>query len=606
MCHCCANAPHHILGDTYQPACIILTDQCFPAALPATNSETRCPIIIRVEDGTLSDILASFRKTIGKVKLPVGTVILISSLSHLARVGTAAYVADLHATIRAIEEDYGNRVRAVHGMPILAENLDDGPTARALWDTLDWLENVDKRAKHMLPNSTYNLKELSLLAGETVGGLATARLHLRLPAGFRNSDQAAFMLGSCSRLGNKVSAISMEELPAAVATLIGELNEEFAVNLDPAPNLSAGSGTTSCKNPEDITILIAGSSHASRLANVLADSHPHLVDISVGGWKLNEDSAVEMAEEIGDHLSETTGKAAVIVQLFDNSIYFGKLPDGTRKEPFKEDGQYHVEGELDTISKERMRELFDIAAPVFRAAKNVPTFVLGPIPRYMTTSCCEEPDHVTNFEDADYAANIAGGVSALGRHLRQLVWHKRWKNVVVLNTPELMGIAGSYSVEEAAVRLRDVMVLWGTSDPVHPTTEAYRSLATAVLDVLRAKVLGTGDESSSTEHGGRGVKRPREERAGRRLDWMVASETAVSRRTMEGRGGHGGRGRGGGGHGDKSSPRDRDDRSRSRAPDRSGNSSYSYNYGSGSGFKRGRGGSGGRGGYGGQGRRGNW
>ena len=536
----------------------------------------------------------------------MGTVILVSSLSHLARVGTAAYAADLHSTIRTIEEDYGNRVRAVHGLPIMAETLDDSTTARALWDLLDWLESIDKRAKHTLPNSTEYLKDLCLLSEELGEFMASARIHMRLPAGFRNGDQAAFMLGGCTRLGSQVAAITMEEMPTAVSTLIDELNAEFAVNLDPKPNLCAtqNAGSGGAGNPDEITVLLAGASHASRLANILVVDHPRLIDMAVGGWKLDENSAREMATEIEEHLKEAGGKAAVIVQLFDNNIYFGKLPDGTRRQPFKEDGKYHVEGELDTISKERMKELFDMAAPIFRAAKNVPTLVLGPIPRYMSTSCCDDPDHLTNLEDADYAANIAGGVCALGRHLRQLVWHKRWKNVVVINTAELMGIYGTYSIEEAAVRLREVMVLWGDSDPVHPTPAAYENLAKAVHDLLRAKVLGTGDESSATEDGARGVKRPREERTGRRPDWMVASETAVARRTNDCRGGHSGRARGGGwgpaaGGGGRSGRGESDN----RAPDRSGYSVYGSGSGSGHSSKRGRGGFSGRGGSGGRGSR---
>jgi hypothetical protein len=96
----------------------MLTDQCFPAALPAKAGHL-CPAIIRVEDGTLADIWACFQKSIGKTKLPVGSVIVLSSLSHLVRVGTAAYAADLQAALTNIEREYGNRVKAVHGLPVL-------------------------------------------------------------------------------------------------------------------------------------------------------------------------------------------------------------------------------------------------------------------------------------------------------------------------------------------------------------------------------------------------------------------------------------------------------------------------------------------------------
>jgi hypothetical protein len=546
MCHCCINGPHHILGDTYQPACIVLSDQNFPAALPATKQEAKCPIIIRVEDGTLGDLLASFRKTIGKVKIPVGSVILISSLSHLARVGTAAYAADLQSILAAIEEDYGNRVRAAHGVPIIAADIADPVTARALWDVLDWLEGTDKRAKYMLPDTAYMLKEICLLAGDPGGELATARMHLRLPTGFRNKETAAFMLGGCCRLSGTISAPDPENLTDLVATMTKELNTVFAVNIDATPDLCA-SGTAAGGpggNRDSLTIIVAGASHVSRLAGAMMPDHNDIIDMSIGGWKLNTEAAEEMAAEIAEHLHNTSGKAVVMIQLFDNSIFFGKLPDGSRRDPYKAEGKFHVEGELDTIGLTEMKELFETAGPIFRAARSVPTLVLGPIPHYVTDGCCEEPDHVTNLEDADYAASVSGGVRALGCHLRQIVWHKRWKNVTVVNTAELMGIGGSYSVEESAARLKDVMELWGTADPVHPTKEAYNNLAKAMLDLACAKAHG-GEDEPGQDGEQRGTKRPREEQTGRRPEWMAASVTAVSRRGPEGRGGHWGESRGG-------------------------------------------------------------
>jgi hypothetical protein len=44
------------------------------------------------------------------------------------------------------------------------------------------------------------------------------------------------------------------------------------------------------------------------------------------------------------------------------------------------------------------------------------------------------------MQEEDYTAKISVKVRDLGRQLRQLVWHKRWKNVYVLNTAEIMGI----------------------------------------------------------------------------------------------------------------------------------------------------------------------
>ena len=92
--------------------CIFCSDQCFPACLPA-SSGGQCCAIIRVEDGGLHKIIAATRNILGGKKLPVGSVILLCSASHLARVGTAKYASDLVDCFKAIESEYGNSVRAV-------------------------------------------------------------------------------------------------------------------------------------------------------------------------------------------------------------------------------------------------------------------------------------------------------------------------------------------------------------------------------------------------------------------------------------------------------------------------------------------------------------
>ncbi|MFN9943102.1 MAG: hypothetical protein ACK56I_26900, partial [bacterium] len=51
--------------------------------------------------------------------VPAGTVVLISSASHLAAVGTAAYAEDLVRAFRAIRAVYETGITVMHGIPLL-------------------------------------------------------------------------------------------------------------------------------------------------------------------------------------------------------------------------------------------------------------------------------------------------------------------------------------------------------------------------------------------------------------------------------------------------------------------------------------------------------
>ena len=71
----------------------VLSNQSFPACFPA-GGEGNCLKIIRLEDGSLSDLTAVFLDTVANYAIPAGSVVLIHSLSYLTWVGPAAYAED--------------------------------------------------------------------------------------------------------------------------------------------------------------------------------------------------------------------------------------------------------------------------------------------------------------------------------------------------------------------------------------------------------------------------------------------------------------------------------------------------------------------------------
>ncbi len=64
--------------------------------------------ILQVENASLSDLTAVFLATLEGFAVPAGTIVLISSVSHLVAVGAAAYAEDLVRAYRAVRAVYGN------------------------------------------------------------------------------------------------------------------------------------------------------------------------------------------------------------------------------------------------------------------------------------------------------------------------------------------------------------------------------------------------------------------------------------------------------------------------------------------------------------------
>ena len=98
-------APHSLAESIRDglPIVIFLTDQTFPPVLPPTG-DGNCSVIIRVEDSELWELeevfydrFKSFCKPHGS--LPSGSLVLVGSMSHLAKNGLNFYAPILVETM---------------------------------------------------------------------------------------------------------------------------------------------------------------------------------------------------------------------------------------------------------------------------------------------------------------------------------------------------------------------------------------------------------------------------------------------------------------------------------------------------------------------------
>jgi hypothetical protein len=85
-----------------------------PPVLPSTGGGDSLAII-RTESGTLDKLVSAFLDLVRDYEVPVGTVVVISSLTHLGRVGTAVYAWDLFKALTRLREGYGGLWRFYQG-----------------------------------------------------------------------------------------------------------------------------------------------------------------------------------------------------------------------------------------------------------------------------------------------------------------------------------------------------------------------------------------------------------------------------------------------------------------------------------------------------------
>jgi hypothetical protein len=94
-----------------------------PVLSPGTacggGGDADCAAIIQVENSSPHDLANAFLDLGRGFDVPVGTVVVISSASHLGRGGTAAYAGDVVRAAVRIREVYGKNVRVVHRFPLI-------------------------------------------------------------------------------------------------------------------------------------------------------------------------------------------------------------------------------------------------------------------------------------------------------------------------------------------------------------------------------------------------------------------------------------------------------------------------------------------------------
>jgi len=122
-------------------------------------------------------------------------------------------------------------------------------------------------------------------------------------------------------------------------------------------------------------------------------------DLTQGGWRLERTKIKSMAEDIETAIvSVDREKAVLVLQILDNDLYFGAGEEGEAKAPYKSfDKKYYIEGKLAVATEEMLKDRFIDAMPIFRAGRELPTVLVGPLPRYAMAKCCDNEAHVTNF-----------------------------------------------------------------------------------------------------------------------------------------------------------------------------------------------------------------
>ncbi len=133
--------------------------------------------------------------------------------------------------------------------------------------------------------------------------------------------------------------------------------------------------------------------------------------------------------------------------------------------------------------KAAVKDLVQQIAPVLKALGNLRKLIMMPLARYWVAPCCGDPTHTVNYHTVGFLPRLGDAIASLRDSIRDAFFVKKVPNFWVLCPNRMIGV-GQRRQEPTDEEAAKAAALWG-SDPVHPTSAAYRLIAESLEEDLR-------------------------------------------------------------------------------------------------------------------------
>ena len=109
-----------------------------------------------------------------------------------------------------------------------------------------------------------------------------------MPASLHTRDRIPFVGLGWHNIGCKIKATTPELEACFLKVMLQELNLEFALQLDTDPSMNRLLYTHEADRRP--LMILGGGSHARRLAEAVGHINPEVIDLTIGGWKINTEN----------------------------------------------------------------------------------------------------------------------------------------------------------------------------------------------------------------------------------------------------------------------------------------------------------------------------
>jgi len=183
-----------------------------------------------------------------------------------------------------------------------------------------------------------------------------------------------------------------------------------------------------------------------------------------------------------------------ILDLFSNVIFMGTDEEGMATKAYRgEDGVYHIPGQLDVATQSILKSCMKASLPILEEAREAKLIFVLPLPRYAGGACCSDPEHIANFDEADYDSTLRDGARAAEKVIEMEL--KRMGREATIYDPLT---PFETNVPLAEIRGSSGMCIWAASDPVHLSNSAYNDVLNGIMSVASDVINTTGGRQRLT------------------------------------------------------------------------------------------------------------
>jgi len=403
-----------------------------PMAPPMSGG--RCLAVVRIEDGTLSELADLLIEQCKNRWLPNGTAVILAAGGQMAREGTAAYAANLVAAVNKLKRYLPAGSFVAHGPLAFACGNGDMATIRTAIEISHWQVALDREGAvgDLLPMA--NMATIRMLERRAIDMTQTPPMQkLSLPANMAGTLTRVWSVGDGSPLPAATEPLTEEDEAELLFLLCTELNRKLAIGLDSKYSTVRMVASGIAKNSR---LIIVGGRHATGLAMAAAAGGHQYVTLPLESNPTAgqvSHCAKLLRDQVEDIPPGNRAGVLVIFAILDSIIYMAKSKEGGVN-PLKatESGIQHVEGDLVLATGDMLEERLANLVTLLNSICGASAVMLCPLPRYLSGRCCTKPSHMPSYA-TNHRQRTLEQLDVARRSIKDMLYKLRVRGVAVAN-----------------------------------------------------------------------------------------------------------------------------------------------------------------------------